>query len=302
MADTRAGTPTPSGEPDAGRRLPEHVTTPLLTLITTRSMDEDYAHVAQKRADSGDARPRSARPHWSSFLAIAALGVMAAVVAVQTDREAPANELSRAALVEQIDTRSDDVRALQADVARLTRFNAAVASNSTRTQTDLGEVEARVRRAELAAGFSAVHGPGVRITVDDRPGDEVDGEVLDEDLATLVDGLFAAGAEAVAINDQRINALGGIRNTNRAVHVNGRPVNAPYVVSAIGDPRTIQARLVETYQGQQWFNRVSNFGFVYEAENVDDIRLPAAPERVLRDVIGLDAEPYGGPAQEGSSP
>ena len=62
-------------------------------------MDEDYAHVAQKRADAGDARPDAARPHWSSFLAIAALGVMAAVVAVQTDREAPANELSRAALV-----------------------------------------------------------------------------------------------------------------------------------------------------------------------------------------------------------
>jgi len=302
MADTTTGTPTASDEPDAGRRLPEHVTTPLLTLITTRSMDEDYAHVAQKRAVDGDARPRAVRPHWSSFLAIAALGVMAAVVAVQTDREAPANELSRAALVQQIDTRSDDVRALQADVARLTRFNASVASNSTRTQADLGDAETRVRRAELTTGFSAVHGPGVRITVDDRPGDEVDGEVLDEDLATLVDGLFEAGAEAVAINDQRINALGGIRNTNRAVHVNGRPVNAPYVVSAIGDPRTLQARLVETYQGQQWFGRVSNFGFVYEAENVDDIRLPAAPERVLRDVIELDAEPYGGPAQEGSSP
>ena len=302
MADTRTGTPTAPDEPDGGRRLPEHVTTPLLTLITARSMDEDYAHVAQKRAVAGDARPRAVRPHWSSFLAIAALGVMAAVVAVQTDREAPANELSRAALVQQIDTRSDDVRALQADVARLTRFNAAVASNSTRTQTDLGDVETRVRRAELTTGFSSVHGPGVRITVDNRPGDEVDGEVLDEDLATLVDGLFEAGAEAVAINDQRINALGGIRNTNRAVHVNGRPVNAPYVVSAIGDPRTLQARLVETYQGQQWFGRVSNFGFVYEAENVDDIRLPAAPERVLRDVIELDAEPYGGPAQEGSSP
>jgi uncharacterized protein YlxW (UPF0749 family) len=301
MADTRSGPPTASAEPDAGRRLPEHVTTPLLTLITARSMDEDYAHVAQKRAAAGDARPQAARPHWASFLAVAALGVMAAVVAVQTDREAPANELSRAALVEQIDGRSADVRALQADVARLTRFNAGVASNSTATQADLGDMETRVRRAELTTGFSAVHGPGVRITVDNRPGGDVDGEVLDEDLATLVDGLFAAGAEAVAINDQRINALGGIRNTNRAVHVNGRPVNAPYVVSAIGDPRTLQARLVETYEGQQWFGRVNNFGFVYGAENVDDIRLPAAPERVLRDVIGLDAEPYGGPAQEGSS-
>ena len=301
MADTRSGPPTASAEPDAGRRLPEHVTTPLLTLITARSMDEDYAHVAQKRAAAGDARPQVARPHWASFLAVAALGVMAAVVAVQTDREAPANELSRAALVEQIDGRSADVRALQADVARLTRFNAGVASNSTATQADLGDVETRVRRAELTTGFSAVHGPGVRITVDNRPGGDVDGEVLDEDLATLVDGLFAAGAEAVAINDQRINTLGGIRNTNRAVHVNGRPVNAPYVVSAIGDPRTLQARLVETYEGQQWFGRVNNFGFVYGAENVDDIRLPAAPERVLRDVIELDAEPYGGPAQEGSS-
>jgi uncharacterized protein YlxW (UPF0749 family) len=301
MADTRSGPPTASAEPDAGRRLPEHVTTPLLTLITARSMDEDYAHVAQKRAAAGDARPQAARPHWASFLAVAALGVMAAVVAVQTDREAPANELSRAALVEQIDGRSADVRALQADVARLTRFNAGVASNSTATQADLGDMETRVRRAELTTGFSAVHGPGVRITVDNRPGGDVDGEVLDEDLATLVDGLFAAGAEAVAINDQRINALGGIRNTNRAVHVNGRPVNAPYVVSAIGDPRTLQARLVETYEGQQWFGRVNNFGFVYGAENVDDIRLPAAPERVLRVVIGLDAEPYGGPAQEGSS-
>ena len=302
MAERTPGTPTAAAGPDEGRPLPEHVTTPLLTLITTRSMDEDYAHVAQKRAAAGDVRPQAARPHWASFLAVAVLGLMAAVVAVQTDRQAPANELSRAALVEQIDSRSAEVRALQADVARLTRFNATVGGSSTGTQSDLDDTEARMRRAELTTGFSAAHGPGVRITVDNRPGGEVDGEVLDEDLATLVDGLFEAGAEAVAINDQRINALGGIRNTNRAVHVNGRPVNAPYVVSAIGDPRTLQARLVETYQGQQWFSRVNNFGFVYEAENVDDIRLPAAPERVLHDVIGLDAGPDGGPAQDGSSP
>ena len=292
----------PEPRPGAEPRLPEHVTTPLLTLITTRSMDEDYAHVAQKRAAAGDDGPQTTRPHWSSLLAVAVLGLMAAVVAVQTDREAPAEELSRAALVEQIDNRSDQVRALQSQIADLNRSNAALASSSTKNQGELDDMETRVRRAELVSGFSAVHGPGVRITVDDRPGGEVDGEVLDEDLATLVDGLFAAGAEAVAINDQRVNALGGIRNTNRAVHVNGRPVNAPYVVSAIGDPRTLQARLVETYQGQQWFARVNNYGFVYAAENVDDIRLPAAPERVLRDVIELDADPNSGPEREGSSP
>jgi uncharacterized protein YlxW (UPF0749 family) len=302
MAEPQQRHATEAAQPEADSPLPEHVTTPLLTLITARSMDEDYAHVAQKRAAEGDVRPQVARPHWASLLAVAALGVMAAVVAVQTDREAPANELSRAALVEQIDSRGDDVRALQGEVAELNRSNAALASSSTKNQVKLDDIETRLRRAELVSGFSTVHGPGVQITVDNRPGGEVDGEVLDEDLATLVDGLFAAGAEAVAINDQRINALGGIRNTSRAVHVNGRPVNAPYEVSAIGDPRTLQARLVETSQGQQWFARVSNYGFVYDAENVDDIRLPAAPERVLRDVIALDADPNSGPEREGSSP
>ena len=118
----------------------------------------------------------------------------------------------------------------------------------------------------------------------------------------LVDGLWEAGAEAIAINDQRINALGGIRNTSRAIHVNGRPVNPPYVISAIGDPQTLQARLLQTSQGQEWFNRVNFYGFVYEPENVDDIRLPAARERVLRDVIELDADPDGQGGGEGSAP
>ena len=302
MAESQPRTPASPAQPEGERPLPEHVTTPLLTLITARSMDEDYAHVADQRAAAGDVRPPVTRPHWASLVAVAALGLMAAVVAVQTDREAPANELSRAALVEQIESRGDNVRALQGEVAELNRSNAAIASSSTKLQAQLDDIETRQRRVELITGFSAASGPGVRITVDDRPGGDVDGEVLDEDLATLVDGLFAAGAEAVAINDQRINALGGIRNTSRAVHVNGRPVNAPYTVSAIGDPRTLQARLVETSQGQQWFNLVNNFGFVYEAENVDDIRLPAAPERVLRDVIELDADPNNGPEREGSSP
>jgi uncharacterized protein YlxW (UPF0749 family) len=284
------------------RELPAHVTTPLLTLITARSMDEDYAHVAQQRAAAGEGPAARKRPHWASLVAIGVLGVMAAVVAAQTDREAAVNELSRAALVEQIESQGDDLRDLQRDVADLTSANQSVASNNTRLQDQLDDIQTRVRRAELNTGYATVHGPGVRITVDNRPDVDVDGEIRDEDLAFLVDGLFEAGAEAVAVNDQRINVLGGIRNTNRAIHVNGRPVNAPYVVSVIGDPRTLQARLLQTSEGQEWFALVNGLDFVYSAENVDDIRLPAAPERPLRDVIELNADPDGVPEGEGSAP
>lgn len=298
MADARGAG---AGERE-GRPLPEHVTAPLLTVITARSMDEDYAHVAQKRRATGEPVTAQVRPHWVSLVAIALLGVMAAIVAAQTDREAEVNELSRAALVEQIEARSDEVHGLQRDVAELARSNQAAAANSTLVQTRVSDIQARVRRAEVITGHSVVHGPGVRITVDNRPGVEVDDEIRDEDLAVLVDGLWEAGAEAIAINDQRVNALGGIRNTGRAVHVNGRPVNAPYVVSAIGDPRTLQARLLQTSEGQVWFGWVNGLGFVYQAENVDDMRLPAAPEPQLRDVIELNADPDGIPEGEGSAP
>jgi uncharacterized protein YlxW (UPF0749 family) len=286
----------------AGRPLPEHVTAPLLTVITARSMDEDYAHVAQKRAAAGVPARQQSRPHWVSLVAIAVLGVMAAIVAAQTDREAEVNELSRAALIEQIETRSAEVRDLQRQVADLARSNQAAAANSTLVQARVDDIETRVRRAELNTGYSVVHGPGVRITVDNPPGVVVDDEIRDEDLAVLVDGLWEAGAEAIAINDQRLNALGGIRNTGRAIHVNGRPVNAPYVVSAIGDTRTLQARLLQSSQGQVWFGWVNGLGFVYRAENVDDMRLPAAPERALRDVIELNADPDGSSEGEGSAP
>lgn len=284
------------------RELPEHVTTPLLTLITARSLDEDYAHVAQKRAAAGRAPAQKSRPHVASLVAIATLGVLAAVVAVQTDREAGVNELSRAALVQQINSRRADLRDLQNEVAALTKSNQEEASSSTLTADRLSETTARVRRAELNTGSAAVHGPGVRLTVDNRPDVEVNSEIRDEDLAILVDGLWEAGAEAIAINDQRINALGGIRNTSRAIHVNGRPLIAPYVVSVIGDNKSLQAKLLQTSEGQEWFALVNGLGFVYSAENVDDIRLPAAPERQLRDVIELNADPDGVKEGEGSSP
>ena len=49
---------TDDPRPDAP--LPHHVTTPLLTLITERSLDEDYAHVAARRAANGQVRT----PRW----------------------------------------------------------------------------------------------------------------------------------------------------------------------------------------------------------------------------------------------
>ena len=290
MADTRE------------RPLPEHVTTPLLTLITTRSMDEDYAHVAEQRTAAGTPSTGSPQPHWISMVTVGVLGLMMAVVAVQTDRRAEVDELSRAALIDQIELRSERVAALQARVGELTGTIRASVVKASDGEGQLETLDANVSRLEVRTGFSAVRGQGIRITADNEPGVEVNNEIRDEDLAYLIDGLWTAGAEAIAINDQRLNLLGGIRNTSRAIHVNGRPVNAPYVISVIGDNDTLQARLLQSSQGQAWFALVNTFGFRYTSEIAEEIRLPAAPGPVLRDVIEMDAGPNGLPSGEEGAP
>jgi uncharacterized protein YlxW (UPF0749 family) len=269
--------------PERRADLPEHVTTPLLTLITTRSLDEDYAHVASRRAERGEA-PASPRRAWTTAAVVGAFGLLVAVAGVQTSRDADVEELGRATLIAQIDDGRAEVAELQREIRTLSDARSAAEDRNETLAAQSEDLESRVRRLEVRTGFVPVRGEGVRITVTNPPNDDPNDEVRDEDLATLVDGLWQAGAEAIAINGVRLTALSGIRNTGRAILVNSQPLTPPYVVEAIGDNAGLQSRLLETSQGQSWFGLVNALDFGYEAENVNMVRLPASTLRPLRDV------------------
>jgi uncharacterized protein YlxW (UPF0749 family) len=270
---------SPERRPD----LPEHVTTPLLALITTRSLDEDYAHVAQRKSERGEP-PASPRRVWATAAVVGVFGLLVAVAAVQTSRDADVQELGRATLIAQIDDGRAEVDALQREIRTLADARTAAEERNQTLAAQSQDLEARVRRLEVVTGFTPVRGEGVRITVTNPQSDDPNDEVRDEDLATLVDGLWEAGAEAIAINGVRLTALSGIRNTGRAVFVNSEPVTPPYIVEAIGDNATLQSRLLDTSQGRAWFGLVNGLGFGYQAENVNMVRLPASTLRTLRDV------------------
>ena len=281
--------------------LPHHVTTPLLTLITERSLDEDYAHVAARRAASGEDRPTRSKV-WNTAVAVAAFGALATIVAVQTSRDADVQELGRAALIRQIDSGRAEVADLQKQIRTLTEAGLTADDTNATLAEQYDDLTARLRRLEVQTGYVAVRGPGVRIKVASAPDAVPNDEIRDEDLALLVDGLWTAGAEAVAINDQRVVALGGIRNTNRAIHVNGRPLTPPYVVEAIGNSGTLQARLLESSAGLEWFSVANGLGFSYVPQNVEELRLPAANLRALRQAEEIATKTTGPPDEEGAKP
>ena len=69
-------------------------------------------------------------------------------------------------------------------------------------------------------------------------------------------------------------------------------------MEAIGDNSALQADLLQTSQGAEWFTLVNGLGFVYEPENADELHLPAASLRTLRHAVEGTAADNAGKERE----
>lgn len=260
----------------------------LLTQVMSNTLDEDYETVAARRGAAEG--PRPPRRHIALAAVVVAFGIMIGVSALKTEQGRPQALAERAELVEQIhlrEQRYDDRRATESDLeTEVTRRQERVADD-TRTNTALDN---RLELLGLDAGTLAASGPGVVVTVDDAPPSSggSGGTILDTDLRQLVNGLWIAGAEAIAIDGHRLSSLSSIRYAGRAITVDYRSLTPPYLVEAIGDPDTLPARLLETPGGQTWLSLEANFGIRFDTETRDNVTVPADPHDRL-----LYAEPDG---------
>jgi uncharacterized protein YlxW (UPF0749 family) len=255
--------------------LPPHVTMPLLDVVIRNSLDVDYQHVAEMRAAAGESESPVRR--WHAAVIVGVFGLLLVVAAVQTRAAADADALARDELVQQIDAKSETLRASEREIGELREEIATLTARQrslTRTERTTG-----TRNDLLGAlsGHTPVAGEGVRATVDDSADGSADGVVRDEDLAMLVDGLWAAGAEAIAVNGIRLTGTSGIRTAGSAILVHDRALRPPYTVEAVGDVNTLQSRFVESSSGVSFLGLRSRFGFVFAMDNKKKLRLPAAP-------------------------
>lgn len=101
-------------------------------------------------------------------------------------------------------------------------------------------------RMRMLAGVVDLEGPGVIVTVNTfltNPQGQLISNVNYEDLLKLVNELNAAGAEAIAINDERLIATTEIRNAGDYIVINTNRHSVPFEIKAIGNPDTLEAAL-----------------------------------------------------------
>lgn len=269
--------PSGAGQPPGSARA-----VPLLDLITRQSMDEDYQHVAERRRREGTADAPATRG--GSRLTIAAVlvfGLLVAVAAVQTSRNASIDSASKDQLIGRINTRRAAVAALQKQIAD-------ERATTTRMEGEYGDLGHRLDRVDATrtalgrvTGWEVVQGDGVRVRIDDAPNGGSDGQVRDSDLAGLVNGLLQAGARAVSINGQRITAVSALRNAGTVVGLNGVSLSPPYTVLAVGDRNTLQARFAQSTSGQRLRAVVRQYGMPFSMHNETGLTVPAAPSSML---------------------
>ena len=110
-------------------------------------------------------------------------------------------------------------------------------------------LKTEIEKNKIQAGLVPMEGPGVEVTVfnksPERPSEmnEYLFTVRDEDILRIVNELWGAGAEAIAINGQRLVSVSEIRVAGTFINVNLNRITPPYVVTAIGDPDVLQGTL-----------------------------------------------------------
>jgi uncharacterized protein YlxW (UPF0749 family) len=217
----------------------------------------------------------------SAVLALVGFGVVSLGLSTASARRADAPR--RTQLIDLIGARKTEVANLDAAVRDLRGKIDQAQSAAGQLNATEREQASIVDRLSLQAATTAVAGPGLVVRLSDstrRPSDLAQASayrIHDIDLQLVVNALFDAGAEAVAVNGNRLAVTTPIRGAGQTIVVNFRPLTPPYVVQAIGADR---GRFDASDTARRFHRWTSLFGLGFSIHQSGKMTLPAYTGRV----------------------
>jgi uncharacterized protein YlxW (UPF0749 family) len=279
----------------------------ILVDLMQHAVDDGYAaSAARKRARDPDPPPPADAPALPSvatvgrhagrvgaimaIVLLAAAGALFATSAVQSHRGAATAKKQQQQLVQRVATQTASTNTLATQDQQLrdqltaTRAKALAGANSG------VQLQASIDSLELAVGGVAVTGPGVQVVLNDATDDSSSslGIIYDTDLQAVVNALWSSGAEAIAVNGQRVSTLTSIREAGDAILVNYRPLEPPYTIEAIGAPSSFQTAFAASQTAHLYTTWSQIYGLTFTVAGQSRLTLPSAANLTVTAAKPLD--------------
>lgn len=137
------------------------------------------------------------------------------------------------------------------------------------------------------AGLTPMTGGGLTVTLDDAPAGAIDRSypglpeptaddlvVHQQDLQAVVNALWAGGATAIQLMDQRIISTSAVRCVGNVLILQDRVYSPPYSVTAIGDVSRLSSALSESSAVSNYREYVDAYGLGWKVERHARITVP----------------------------
>jgi uncharacterized protein YlxW (UPF0749 family) len=242
-------------------------------------------------------------PTWQVTLGFALLG-LGFLIAAQLAAEGPRVRYTtqeRSPLVETALEQQRHQEELKAEVSDLRGRIQDLEQQGQGTTTLVRELNDELEQARIAAGLIPLTGTGLVLQLEDsdRPtGDasQADYLVSARDIRTVIAELWLAGAEAIAVNGERVTPTTGVLDIGHSILLNSAYLAPPYQVSAIG-PTDLLEQLGLSRGWAEFVNtRVGTFGLRISYAEPAVVDVPEyAGSIVLRRSRAVPASPSAAP-------
>lgn len=213
------------------------------------------------------------------WVACVAIGILLVAAFLQRQDVQPAATERRAELTRRIEDASQRVAQAQTTAAQLRGSVSQLQQLATRGLGD--DFAEQVQAVEAASGFVGLVGPGAVVTLRDgvpplpKGVTEDEARVLDIDMQMVVNGLWQAGASAIAINGIRLTSVTAIRTAGEAILVDFRPLVPPYTIDAIG-PADLAAAFERTPASAELAQLRTDYGIQSKVSQAKEVSVPAS--------------------------
>jgi uncharacterized protein YlxW (UPF0749 family) len=206
-----------------------------------------------------------------------ALLVLGFLIAAQIAAEGPRIRYSteeRSPLIETSLSLQAQQEALKDQILELRQRIGQLEAADPGAADSLRRLYAQLEDARLASGLTAVSGPGVAFRLEDGS-TGVDSLATARDVRTLIEELWLAGAEGIAVNGERVVGASAVIDIGGSILVNSAYLAAPYTITAVGPPDLYERMQASVSFVQFVQGRIEPAGVSLSVAEVDPADLPA---------------------------